>query len=368
MRPIRRPIRAVLFDWGGTLMREVGGLDGPIAEWPPIEAIPGAKETLRALHDHYALAVATNARLSDESHVRKALARAELDRYFALVVTARDLGVAKPDPAFFRSALDRLGFAPGEAVMIGDSYEVDIVGAKAAGLRAIWFNPAGVRCPTVHPGHDAEIQAIDEIPAVLERRWLPDIAVALKILRTHEVPPNIVRHSLTVAAVAHHFAVRLREQKIAVEPVLVHRGGLLHDLDKLSSERPAEHGMKAGRVLRALGQPALAGIAERHVLGAVPVTWEEKLVHYADKIVEDDRVAGLTERLNSLAQRYPAEADRVSQALPFLLGLEKEILSKLPAPRGAIMAELRRLDLSLPSFVIAGDPAYDSSRERRDGR
>ena len=38
--------------------------------------------------------------------------------------------------------------APGDAVMVGDSWAADIAGAHAAGIRPIWFNRAAVRRPT----------------------------------------------------------------------------------------------------------------------------------------------------------------------------------------------------------------------------
>ena len=46
------------------------------------------------------------------------------------------VGVEKPDPAIFRAALDALGVAPAEALYVGDLYEVDVVGARAAGMPA----------------------------------------------------------------------------------------------------------------------------------------------------------------------------------------------------------------------------------------
>jgi putative hydrolase of the HAD superfamily len=352
-------LRGILFDWGGTLMREIPGFDGPMADWPRVEAIPGAAETLRSLHGAYAIAVATNAALSDERLVRTALARVGLDGYVSVVATARDLGTSKPDPEFFHVVVKRIGCPPAEAAMVGDSYGSDVVGAKAAELRAIWFNPAGAPCPVVHPVHDAEIRALADLPTVLGRRWLPDIAEALAILRSHEVPPNIVRHSGAVAAAAHHLGRRLRDAGIPVDPLVVHRGGLLHDLDKVSSETPAEHGVKSGRILRELGWPDLAGIAERHVLGSTPLTWEEKLVHYADKIVEEDELVGLVDRVTALSCRYAAAGDQITRALPQLLALEQEIVRHLAAPQDTIMAELRRLDPGLPPLVSLPGAAYD---------
>ncbi|MGH9408154.1 MAG: HAD-IA family hydrolase, partial [Vicinamibacterales bacterium] len=65
-----------------------------------------------------------------------------------------DVGVSKPDPLIFQIALDRLGIAPPDAIMVGDSWAADITGAARAGIAAVWFNrdrqpmpaePAGVR-------------------------------------------------------------------------------------------------------------------------------------------------------------------------------------------------------------------------------
>lgn len=343
-------------------MREIPGFDGPMADWPRVEAVPGAAEALRALHGAYTIAVATNASLSDERLVRAALARAGLDPHVSTVVTARDLGKSKPNPEFFHAVLERIGCSPGEAAMVGDGYSADVVGAKRAGLRAIWFNPAGARCPLAHPVHDAEIWALADLSATLGalgEPLLPDVVECLKVLQEHSVPENIARHSLAVAGVAHHLAELLQAQGVAVDPLLSHRGGLLHDLDKVSSDKPAEHGVKAGRVLRELGWPKLAAIAEEHVLGAHPGTWEEKVVHYADKIVEEDAVVGLAVRVTALSCRYASEGDRIARALPRLLALEEEIMGNLSSSRDEILAELRGLDLRLPAVVAAPRPAYD---------
>lgn len=63
------------------------------------------------------------------------LPRTELDRYVTVRVAAEEVGHVKPHPAMFRLALERAGVDAGEAVMVGDSYERDLVGAHAAGIR-----------------------------------------------------------------------------------------------------------------------------------------------------------------------------------------------------------------------------------------
>ena len=55
------------------------------------------------------------------------------------VVCSELEGVAKPDPALFRIALDRLGVAPGQAAMVGDSLASDIVPARGLGLTTCWI-------------------------------------------------------------------------------------------------------------------------------------------------------------------------------------------------------------------------------------
>jgi HAD superfamily hydrolase (TIGR01549 family) len=53
------------------------------------------------------------------------------------IVDSRTHGRVKPHPTIFRAALDRLGVQPEEAVMVGDSLEEDVEGARALGMRAI---------------------------------------------------------------------------------------------------------------------------------------------------------------------------------------------------------------------------------------
>ena len=53
------------------------------------------------------------------------------------IVGSRSHGRVKPHPSIFIAALDALGVAPDEAAMVGDSYEDDIEGARALGIRAI---------------------------------------------------------------------------------------------------------------------------------------------------------------------------------------------------------------------------------------
>ena len=77
------------------------------------------------------------------------LERIGLAPFFRGSVTARKLGVAKPDRRIFHHACEQLGFAPAQVMHIGDDFEMDVTGAVNAGLQAVWLrrevsaDPAG---------------------------------------------------------------------------------------------------------------------------------------------------------------------------------------------------------------------------------
>ena len=59
--------------------------------------------------------------------------------HFIATVSAREFGVAKPDPRIFHEACRQLGAHPHEVLHIGDDWALDVVGAHAAGLRTAWL-------------------------------------------------------------------------------------------------------------------------------------------------------------------------------------------------------------------------------------
>jgi putative hydrolase of the HAD superfamily len=89
---------------------------------------------------------------NSDGRVEEALAASGLRDYFEVVMDSSLVGVEKPDPKIFRAALDALGVAPEEALYVGDLYEVDVVGARAAGMEAVLFAPSSSGparpCPT----------------------------------------------------------------------------------------------------------------------------------------------------------------------------------------------------------------------------
>jgi putative hydrolase of the HAD superfamily len=134
------PKGCLLFDWGDTLMRDMQEFTGPMKDWPRVEAIPGAAEMLAALHPDWILAIATNAADSDEMDIRAALQRVDLDRWLDKVYCFNKIRHKKPSLEFFQYILEDLKLSPQSVCMVGDNYEVDVLGANSCGMRAIWFN------------------------------------------------------------------------------------------------------------------------------------------------------------------------------------------------------------------------------------
>jgi putative hydrolase of the HAD superfamily len=57
-----------------------------------------------------------------------------LEPYIDFVVTSGEAGADKPKPPIFLTALERAGVAAGEAVHVGDQYQIDVVGAQGVGI------------------------------------------------------------------------------------------------------------------------------------------------------------------------------------------------------------------------------------------
>src|SRR5690606_38016236 len=88
-----------------------------------------------------------------------------LDSLIDFMVTAESAGVAKPHPEIFRVALDQGGVGPSESVMVGDSWEVDVIGAVHVGLPAVWFDRWGSTTDHNHVDTSARLRAGANVPA-----------------------------------------------------------------------------------------------------------------------------------------------------------------------------------------------------------
>jgi putative hydrolase of the HAD superfamily len=105
------------------------------------------------------------------SNLRGILAELGLDRHLDFVLPSGAVGVAKPNPDFYRMALDAAGVGPDEALMVGDSYRADVRGAWSAGMDAVWLHRHdGI---TITPSDEPmptdvrRIRSLDELPGIV---------------------------------------------------------------------------------------------------------------------------------------------------------------------------------------------------------
>ena len=100
--------------------------------------IPGVPEALETLkNNNYQLAVVSNS----DGTVADILLNLGLGRYFEHIFDSHIVGIEKPDPGFFRHALDMLGAEAGTTLHIGDMYHVDVLGAWSADISAVLLDP-----------------------------------------------------------------------------------------------------------------------------------------------------------------------------------------------------------------------------------
>jgi HAD superfamily hydrolase (TIGR01549 family) len=109
--------------------------------------VPGAPEFVRRVADHARVGVVTNNELSEQEEKLRYLGLSDV---VDLLVVSGAEKVAKPDARIYRIALERAGARAQDAAMVGDSWENDVLGARGAGIRPVWFNRFGLPRPTRH--------------------------------------------------------------------------------------------------------------------------------------------------------------------------------------------------------------------------
>ena len=103
------------------------------------QAIDRARPILRQLAARYPLVLVSNF----YGNIESVLHDFALDGLFGSIVESAVVGVRKPNPAIFQMGVDRLGMQPEEVVVIGDSYDKDIVPATQIGCQTIWLKSIG---------------------------------------------------------------------------------------------------------------------------------------------------------------------------------------------------------------------------------
>jgi putative hydrolase of the HAD superfamily len=124
------------------------------------ELVPdGVRPALTALRAHgLTLVVVSNANGTLLAHMD----RIGLSDHLDWVIDSCDEGVEKPDPRLFEIALARANARPDSTIHVGDLYQVDVVGARAAGLRPVLLDETGL-----HP--DADCVRVGSLSELVDR-------------------------------------------------------------------------------------------------------------------------------------------------------------------------------------------------------
>ncbi len=347
-------ITTIVFDWGDTLMVNDPAQRGPMVDWPQVSAVAGAQAALVRLKSNYHLILASNAQDSNKNQIRAALGRAGLDEFIDEIFTMHELGeVKKPALGFFQGINAALDCQPWQTLMVGDDYASDVAGATAAGWKAIWLNPQRRPAPLLAPLYSAEIAAMAELPEVIDSHWLPAPETCRSWYIGQNASPNLMIHVSMVAALAYQMAYWLRQAGQALDPLLTHRAGLLHDVCKISAhDGPIRHPEAGARLLEGNGLPVLAEIVRRHGLyslldkAGAPQTWEQKLVYYADKLIEGNQVVPIEVRLTRIRDRYGLDPQTIERITVLVRQLETEICAPLGLTGDALNERLGKAFLN----------------------
>jgi HAD superfamily hydrolase (TIGR01549 family) len=161
-RYARQPSYTVLLDSGDTIVDEATEIKDWRGATQRAELIPGAAEMVRALAGRgYRIGLVADG-FTDT--FRNVLTQHGLLDFFSSMAISEEVGVNKPDPLMFRTALDAMGVAEsdyGHVVMVGNHLGRDIKGANDLGLISVWLRWSPRRSKVPADASEVPAYAID---------------------------------------------------------------------------------------------------------------------------------------------------------------------------------------------------------------
>ena len=130
---------------------------------------PETIQVLERLRRDYTLGLVTNRQGPGVSEAHTLARFPELEQLFQVTVVAGEGDIpAKPNAAPFALCLERLGATADNAVFVGDDWQVDIIGARAVGIEAIWLKHHTVHRTWPEVGAEQPAPVIDRLDALLD--------------------------------------------------------------------------------------------------------------------------------------------------------------------------------------------------------
>ncbi len=156
---------------------------------------------------------------------------------------------------------------------------------------------------------------------------LPSREQAIELLRKNNCPAKVINHCEEVAKLALEIASKLEKKGIKIDLKLVEAGALLHDIGR-SKSHAVDHGVVGAKIAESEGLPEeVVRIIKRHVGGGItaqeaerfgwpkdvyePVTLEEKIVSYADKLIDNSKRVPIDLEIERLQVEHRDAAERV---------------------------------------------------------
>ncbi len=126
-------------------------------------SVENARPVIEWLAGKYPLVMVTNF----YGNMRSVLKDFQIDHFFPVIIESATAGVRKPDPQIFRLGVEALQLPANEVVVIGDSYDKDIVPAKTTGCQTIWLKNTGWNAYTGNETADLIISDFAELKKML---------------------------------------------------------------------------------------------------------------------------------------------------------------------------------------------------------
>jgi len=168
-------------------------------------------------------------------------------------------------------------------------------------------------------------------------RKIPSAKEALKILKASGCSPRVIRHCKAVSDLAVQIAQRCKRNGVDVNLDLVRIGALLHDIGRARTHS-VHHPIVGAEIAQSFKLPEeIVRIIKRHLGGGLtakeaselgwpnedylPETLEEKIVTYADKLIEGEKIVSIQETIRKLSRRLGADHPSIRR----IINLHKEI-------------------------------------------
>ena len=160
---------------------------------------------------------------------------------------------------------------------------------------------------------------------------LPSSQVALTFLSEVGCSERVIAHCKAVSALAVKFAKACENKGLSIDVNLVEVGALLHDIGR-SKTHSVDHAIIGMEIAKSLNLPkSIISIIEYHVGGGItvdeakklglpvidyfPVTLEEKLVAYADKLIESSNVVPIEQTIEQFSRKLGADHPAINRII-----------------------------------------------------